>query len=180
VTQGNNSYPTHRGLSARFAWDFSAVNADGETRVGNSRSNRDFLSFGQEVLAPADGRVVALENNEPDNEPFHRDDSPHSGNYVIIEHAPGELSSLGHLQKGSIEVKVGDTVQRGQRIARVGNSGYTALPHLHFSFIGLYKGDRISFPARFSKYFVLRNEERVPVEQGVPEENNVLEHSLTN
>jgi murein DD-endopeptidase MepM/ murein hydrolase activator NlpD/predicted TPR repeat methyltransferase len=180
VTQGNSSGPTHRGLSARFAWDFSAVNEQGETRVGDSRTNRDFLSFGQDVLAPADGKVVALENSEPDNTPFHRDDSPHSGNYVIIEHAPGELSSLGHLQQGSIAVKVGEMVQRGQRIARVGNSGYTSLPHLHFSFIGLYKGDRISFPAQFSKYFLWRNGERILVEQGKPEENSVLENNPTN
>jgi murein DD-endopeptidase MepM/ murein hydrolase activator NlpD len=57
--------------------------------------------LGKIVLAPADGKVGGAGKQRADNAPFHRDESPHSGNYVIIEHAPGELSSLGHLQQGS-------------------------------------------------------------------------------
>jgi len=38
---------------------------------------------------------------------------------------------LGHLKQGSVTVKVGDVVWRGQPLAAVGNSGHTNEPHLH-------------------------------------------------
>jgi len=175
VVQGNGGQSSHRGLGARFAWDFEAVTESGRTRTGVEGSNSDYYSFGQEILAPADGRVVALQDGTPDNSPYHRTASPHSGNYVLIEHAPGELSSLGHLQNGSIEVKVGQQVRRGQRVARCGNSGRATLPHLHYSFIGLYNGKRISQPAQFSHYSVLRDGESYVVERGVPRENSIVD-----
>lgn len=181
VTQGNggngddNFRGTHRGLGARFAWDFMAVDENGRTRTAYSWSNSDYYTFGREVLAPADGRVVALQDGAPDNEPYHRDASPVSGNYVLIEHAPGELSSLAHLENGSIEVKVGQTVRRGQRIARCGNSGDASLPHLHYSFIVLYHGARISWPAQFAHYSVEREGQRTPVERGVPQAGTLVE-----
>jgi murein DD-endopeptidase MepM/ murein hydrolase activator NlpD/Flp pilus assembly protein TadD len=207
VVQGNHSAPTHRGLGACFAWDFQAVRtvaplattpvvgAAPAVAVADSkpaspaelpppgwgerrdRNNNDFYTFGQEVLAPADGKVVALHDGTPDNEPYHRDASPHTGNYLVIEHAPGELSSLGHLQNGSITVKVGDTVKRGQVIARCGNSGNTSLPHLHYSFIGLYENNRISFPAQFSNYTREKDGERTPIEKGIPIATDIIENT---
>lgn len=165
VIQGNNGRDTHRGLGARFAWDFQALSAPNNTPTNNHEeshngdrwrhNNNDFASFGQDILAPAPGRIVAVGDGTPDNDPFHPNPSPYSGNYILIEHAPDEFSSLGHLQNGSIKVKVGDIVERGQVIARCGNSGNTALPHLHFSFIGLYKGTRISMPSQFSNFRVV-------------------------
>jgi murein DD-endopeptidase MepM/ murein hydrolase activator NlpD len=140
------------------------------------RNNNDYYSFGQEILAPADGRIVALHDGTPDNEPYHRSSSPYTGNYIVIEHAPGELSSLGHLQNGSIEVKVGQQVRRGQRIARCGNSGNTSLPHLHYSFIGLYENSRVSMPAQFSDYILHTADKRTVVEQGIPAENSIVEN----
>jgi hypothetical protein len=64
-------------------------------------------------------------------------------------------------------------VQRGQRHCACRNSGYNILAASTFSFIGFYKGDRISFPPQFSKYFLWRNGERVLVEHGKPEENSL-------
>lgn len=54
------------------------------------------------------------------------------GNYLVIDHGNGEFSMLGHLQQGSLLVKAGDAVQRGQAIAKMGNSGSSNNPHLHF------------------------------------------------
>jgi murein DD-endopeptidase MepM/ murein hydrolase activator NlpD len=166
VTQGNDGYLTHRGLGARFAWDFQAVAEDGSSSA----------SFGQDVLAPADGRVVALLDGTPDNTANHADPSPYSGNYVLIEHAPGEFTSLGHLQNGSVEVKVGQEVKRGQRVARCGNSGHTSQPHLHFSFIGLHDGSRVSQPGQFSNY-LLHCTRPVTVPTGVPTEGSIVENA---
>jgi murein DD-endopeptidase MepM/ murein hydrolase activator NlpD len=54
------------------------------------------------------------------------------GNYLVIDHGNREFSLLGHLQKGSLAVKVGDKVTRGQPVARIGSSGSSNNPHVHY------------------------------------------------
>ena len=54
------------------------------------------------------------------------------GNHVSIEHANGEFSHYLHLKNGSVAVKVGDRIERGQRIGALGHSGNSTEPHLHF------------------------------------------------
>jgi len=54
------------------------------------------------------------------------------GNYVVIDHENGEFSLCAHLSAGSIRVKQGDRVKRGQRVAKVGTTGLSSEPHLHF------------------------------------------------
>jgi hypothetical protein len=54
------------------------------------------------------------------------------GNTIIIKHTEGLFSKLCHLQKGSVAVKAGDNVHQGQIIAKVGNSGRSPYPHIHF------------------------------------------------
>lgn len=54
------------------------------------------------------------------------------GNHVLLRHEGGELSLYAHLQKGSVAVAEGQTVQTGQLLGRVGSSGSSWLPHLHF------------------------------------------------
>jgi hypothetical protein len=51
---------------------------------------------------------------------------------VLIDHGNGEFSMLAHLQHGSVSVKKGDKVTRGQPIAKIGSSGSSNNPHLHF------------------------------------------------
>ena len=54
------------------------------------------------------------------------------GNHVILELAPGVYAFYAHLQPGSIRVKLGDTVNRGDPVGLLGNSGNSTAPHLHF------------------------------------------------
>jgi len=54
------------------------------------------------------------------------------GNYVVIRHAGGEYSHYAHLKQGSVRVKTGDAVKRGQGIAQLGQTGNSTEPHLHF------------------------------------------------
>lgn len=54
------------------------------------------------------------------------------GNHVLLRHGGGELSLYAHLQKGSVAVTPGETVAAGQQIGRVGSSGSSWVPHLHF------------------------------------------------
>lgn len=55
------------------------------------------------------------------------------GNAVVIDHGNGWISGYCHMAKGSVQVKSGDTVAAGQPIGRIGLSGLTEFPHLHFS-----------------------------------------------
>ena len=52
------------------------------------------------------------------------------GNWVDIKHSNGLITRYGHLQKGSLGVKVGMKVTQGQQIASVGSSGWSTGPHL--------------------------------------------------
>ena len=54
------------------------------------------------------------------------------GNSVVLDFGRGRYALYAHLRAGSITVKPGDKVRRGQVIAHVGNSGNTLAPHLHF------------------------------------------------
>jgi murein DD-endopeptidase MepM/ murein hydrolase activator NlpD len=54
------------------------------------------------------------------------------GNHVILEIAPGVFALYAHLHPGSLAVKVGDVVKAGAPLARIGNTGPSQGPHLHF------------------------------------------------
>ena len=54
------------------------------------------------------------------------------GNYIILDLGNGRYAFYAHLQPGSLRVKTGDKVRRGQVLALVGNSGNSTEPHLHF------------------------------------------------
>src|SRR2546430_15909081 len=57
------------------------------------------------------------------------------GNFVGSEVAKGRSAMYSHVQPGSLRVKVGDRVKRGQVIALLGNSGNSTEPHLHFHIV---------------------------------------------
>jgi murein DD-endopeptidase MepM/ murein hydrolase activator NlpD len=54
------------------------------------------------------------------------------GNTVTLDIGKGQFAYYFHLQPGSLRVKVGDHVRRGQQLARIGDSGDAREPHLHF------------------------------------------------
>lgn len=70
------------------------------------------------------------------------------GNHVILRHPGGELSLYAHLQRGSVSVAPGEAVRAGQQIGRVGSSGSSWVPHLHFHvMLGGIEGPGV--PVRF-------------------------------
>lgn len=115
----------------RYAYDF-LIMKNNYTFAADIESNESYYAYGESVYAPADGVVVTLEDGIEDNEPGTMDPYHPEGNYIIIDHGQGEYSMLAHLQYGSIEVEVGDKVQRGDLLAHCGNSGNSSEPHIHF------------------------------------------------
>jgi hypothetical protein len=102
-------------------------------RHGASGSSdlRSFPAFGQGVYAPAAGTVVAVRDNLPDLPVGTADRIRPEGNHVVLDIGANRFVLLAHLERGSVTVTAGQRVSAGQPIARVGNSGNTAEPHLH-------------------------------------------------
>lgn len=59
-------------------------------------------------------------------------DAP-KANMVRILHDDGTMAVYAHLQWESVRIRPGDKVERGQYIARSGNTGFSTGPHLHFA-----------------------------------------------
>jgi murein DD-endopeptidase len=128
----------HAAIAQRFAIDWVQLYPDGKTYQGDPKDNRHYRAYGAEVHSVADGVVTAMKDGIPQNTPG---DPNHAvpitletvgGNHVIVDLGHGQFAFYAHLQPGSIKVKVGDHVQRGQVLGLLGNSGNSSEPHLHF------------------------------------------------
>ncbi|MEP6631318.1 MAG: M23 family metallopeptidase [Lapillicoccus sp.] len=117
------------------------IQADGQGRVctGDCASNDLWASFGAPLLAVANGTVVRASDGAPDIPPLvsanpqTRDEF--GGNSVVVQIGPRAFAFYGHLVDGSVAVKVGDRVKTGQVLGKLGNSGNTTGPHLHFDLL---------------------------------------------
>lgn len=133
-------------IAQRFAIDWVRVNADGQTTyTGDPLDNKNYRAYGSEALAVADGTVVATKDGIPQNIPGENSRAVPitletvGGNHVVLDIGHGRFAFYAHLQPGSLKVKIGDHVKRGQVLGLVGNSGNSTEPHLHF-----HVGDSIS------------------------------------
>ena len=123
-------------LAQRYAMDFIRIE-DGLLWEGDDPKDLDsWFTYGEPALAVADATVVSVLDGEPDITPFEPNPSPITkdnvtGNHVMLDLGGGFYLIYAHLQPGSIEVEVGDTVTKGQTLGLVGNSGNTDAPHLH-------------------------------------------------
>jgi hypothetical protein len=122
----------HDVPAQRFAFDLLGTDATGATHRGDGSKNEDYFCFGREVIAPADGIVIEAIDGVRDNKPGSMNPYCLVGNCVTIQHRSNEVSVLAHFQQGSVAVKAGDQVKRGQLLGRCGNSGNSSEPHLHY------------------------------------------------
>jgi murein DD-endopeptidase MepM/ murein hydrolase activator NlpD len=125
-------------ISQRFAIDWVQMNADGKTYTGDPSDNKNYRAYGAEIHAVADGVVTQTKDGLPQNTPGAKSLAvPLSletigGNHVIMEIGDGLYAFYAHMQPGSVRVKVGDKVRRGQVLGLLGNTGNSSEPHLHF------------------------------------------------
>lgn len=118
--------------SQRYAYDF-VIMKDNQTYNGDPTKNESYYAFGENMLMPADGKVIEVENGIKDNEPVGKmNDKQPAGNYVVIDHGNDEYSLLAHFKYDSIIVKPGDQVKEGEVLGLIGNSGNSSEAHIHF------------------------------------------------
>jgi len=123
-----------------YAIDFVRLGPDNRFFRSDGLTVEDHYSWGQPVYATAGGKVAAVIYDMPDLTPgappdqrIFRDDLRRLlGNAVAISHGNGEFSYYGALQQASLTVHEGELIRRGALIGRVGNSGMSPGPHLHF------------------------------------------------
>ncbi len=128
ILQGYGSRFSHRGLE-EFAIDFD-------------------MREGTPVHAARAGIVARVE--ERHNKGCWAKGCGQYANYIVVLHSDGTTGEYYHLKQDGALVEVGDMVTRGQKIGLSGNTGHTALPHLHFA---VYRastwGETQSIPIRF-------------------------------
>ena len=119
-------------LQQQYAYEFSAKDTVGTRYKNDGKTNEDYVGYGKEVLAPANGTVVETIDGVRENSPGLRNPYAPIGNTIIIQHSNREHSVLAFLKQGSIRVRVGDKVTRGQVIALCGSSGSATEPVIHY------------------------------------------------
>lgn len=124
----------------RFAIDWRKFK-NGQQYESDARDVHSYFAYGEKIVAVADGVVVKSVDQFPDNIPKTNEGFDLAlpitrenlgGNFVIIALPNGQFAQYFHMRPGSVRVKPGDRVKRGQLIGQVGNSGDSRWPHLHF------------------------------------------------
>jgi hypothetical protein len=120
----------------RFAIDYLQLQPDGRLFTGDSTKPESFQYFGADILAVADGPVVAAVDGLPEQVPGKNPTGlaldQYVGNHIVQDLGDGNYALYAHIKTGTVKVKPGDRLGAGQVIASVGNTGNSTAPHLHF------------------------------------------------
>ena len=185
-------------LGTRYAYDFIQVDWERKRLPAYRVSLAEYLLFGvplnqyycwgQDVYAPCDGTIVQAEDGYEERartnlrkdmsnayknahyfDPKKDDVQSVAGNYIIIEYGDNVYAALCHLQTGSIQVTVGQSIKKGEVIGRVGHSGNSFALHLHFQ---LMDSSNIAtangLPCAFEEYELFKNGKWEKVVNGIP------------
>lgn len=110
-----SAWPTRGWITSGFGWRNSPFTGKREFHKGIDIASRK----GTPIYAPADGVVTSYYNNGG------------YGNFLVINHGFGLVSRYGHLLKSN-DIKVGQRVHKGEKIAFLGNSGRSTGSHVHY------------------------------------------------
>ncbi len=122
-------------LPGRTAIDWIRLDDQGRMTSGDPDIPQNALGYDVEVLAVVDARVAAVRDGVPEagrvsQNTKHPQDLA-AGNFVSLDLGGGRYAIYEHLIPGSLGVKAGDRVRRGQVIGKLGFSGDSTGPHLH-------------------------------------------------
>jgi hypothetical protein len=149
-------------------------------------------AWGQEVYAPCSGEIMKTEDGYKERQRVHwasdlfvalknahtfdpeKDDLRSvAGNYIIMKCSDHVYAAFAHLQTGSVAVSVGQAVKKGDILGRVGHSGNSTAPHLHFQLMD--SSDLLSakgIPGVFEQYELFRDGEWETVYNRVPSDTD--------
>ena len=127
----------------RFAIDWKRTNDKGFMYVGDKTKNESYVDYGEPIYAVADGTITAtLDGIDPGTPGILPADDPVlgpkltvenvDGNHIVQDIGGGAWAFYAHLKKGTLLVKPGDKVKKGQVIAKLGNTGNSNASHMHF------------------------------------------------
>lgn len=152
VWQVNGNYDcvgAHRTqYSMEFAFDICQMNSDSLIVYKNGMKDEDFIAFGEDILAIADGEVIDCFNdcrlrvNFPDDTTTNENELKERktmidkfgympfqcGNYAILKHDNEEYSLYGHMIYQSLTVEKGDIIKQGQTIGKQAIQGSQGAP----------------------------------------------------
>lgn len=123
-------------IPGRFAIDFIKMDSLGRYAKGDENAIKNWYGYAADVLAVNDGIVASIRDDFPESatlseHPAYTADKA-TGNYISLDIGNNHLAFYEHLKPGSIRVKPGQKVKKGDIIAALGFTGQTTGPHLHF------------------------------------------------
>ncbi|MEI5991512.1 hypothetical protein A5881_003049 [Enterococcus termitis] len=175
------SHGTNR-MGMRYAFDFLQINWQDKGKAFHDVSDLHYIFSGvsiekyycynQDIFAPCDGEIVAVVDGIPErkivnwlvdmaigikNSATFNERKDHfsqiAGNYIIMKLGDDLYAAFAHLKTDSIIVSINDRVKKGSLLGKVGHSGNSTSPHLHFQ---LMDRDDITnakgVPFRFEQY----------------------------
>jgi murein DD-endopeptidase MepM/ murein hydrolase activator NlpD len=129
--------------SQRFAIDWKQANAKGEFYAGDKTKNESYVDYGSDIYAVAEGTVTSVLDNVEANAPGVLPATDPKlrakitvknadGNHIILNIGGGAYAMYAHMIQGSLRVKPGDKVKKGDVIGKLGNTGNANGSHMHF------------------------------------------------
>jgi murein DD-endopeptidase MepM/ murein hydrolase activator NlpD len=154
--------------------------------------------WGKDIHAPCDGKIVKVKDGYKEKHKVHfirdiiavlknsvmfnpekTDIQSIVGNYIIMECGENVFAFFAHFQEDSITVSQDEEVKKGQILGKVGHSGNSTAPHLHFHImdnIDLLKTKGI--PCVFEKYEILQDDHWQTIKNGVPSEKDIIKFNI--
>lgn len=190
------SHGTHQ-FAQTYAFDLLQVDWTQKNVKFYNKSTLDYIlgrvhlndcyCYGKPIYSPISGRVVEALDGHPERnpvQPLHdisvafknawffdpqkNSNQEVAGNYVIIQ-GDGVWTFLGHMKKDSVKVENGDEIGSGDLIGKVGHSGNSTAPHLHFQLMdGPDPITAKGIPCSFKEYEWYHNNNWIKVENGIP------------
>lgn len=191
------SHGTNR-FGSRYAYDFLQVDWKRRGRP-NYKTHWLVYAFlgvplhtcycwGKNIYAPCDGTVIEAKDHYKErarahfiSDMFIAVKSAHfynprrgniqsiAGNYIIIKYDEHVYAAFAHLQCGSIKVTEGQRIKKGEVLGKIGHSGNSFFPHLHFQLMDSRDMNSAQgIPCAFEQYEVFRNDRWETVYNGIP------------